>query len=261
MTTTPGYDGCEWPLDPACFDEEWEALDPPTKARAAALASETLHRLSGYRVGGCPVTVRPCTKGCIDAFIPFYGPGYGLRPGIDTVGNWVNGCGCQHGCSCTQMCEVVLPEPVGRVEEVRLDGTVVDPTTYRVDRNRLVWTGDGDCPWPTCQAMNKDNSKTGTFSVTYLNSYEPDSLAAYACAVLAMEFAQACLGNACRLPTTVSTVARQGLVFQVPTGAFPGGLTGIREVDAWLALWNPDSIRQAPAVWSPDQRAPRVVNP
>lgn len=266
MTVTPGYDGCEWPLDPACFDADWEELDSTTKARAATLASQTLYRLSGYRVGGCPVTVRPCTGGCIDAFIPFYGPGYGLRPGIDTVGNWVNGCGCQHGCSCTAMCEVVLPAPVGEVYEVRLDGAVVDPTTYRLDGNRLVWVSTDDspddgavCPWPACQAMNKPDTAVGTFSVTYLNSYPPDQLAAYTCAVLAMEFAQACAGNSCRLPPGAVAVVRQGISFALPTGAFPTGTTGIREVDAWIALWNPGTIRQAPTVWSPDIRPTRVV--
>jgi hypothetical protein len=109
--------------------------------------------------------------------------------------------------------------------------------------------------------MALDDTQPGTFSVTYLNSYVPDQVAAYACAVLAMEFAQACSGGSCRLPPGVVSVARQGLVFQVPTGAFPAGLTGIREVDTWIALWNPGTIRQAPAVWSPDLHTPRVTHP
>lgn len=258
---TPGYDGCEWPLDPACFDADWEALEPATKARAASLASSTLHRLSGYRVGGCPVTVRPCTKGCLDAFVPFYGPGYGLRPGIDTTGRWVNGCGCRTDCSCTSLCEVALPRPVGEVYEVKVDGTTIAASDYRLDGHRLVWVGAGECPWPVCQDMSRNDTQTGTFAVTYLNSHPPDQSAAYVCAVLAMEFASACIGNACRLPAGVTTVARQGLAFTVATGAFPGGVTGIREVDAWIALWNPNTIRQAPTVWSPDLPQTRVTHP
>jgi hypothetical protein len=254
---TPGYDGCEWPLDPACFNEDWEALDPATKARSAALASQTLHRLTGYRVGGCPITVRPCTKGCIDAFVPYYGGG-GFHPGVNTQGNWVNGCGCTHGCSCTAMCEVALPGPVGEVYEVKVGWTVVPPTDYRVDGSRLVWVGAGDCPWPACQDMTK-NDGPGTFTVTYLNSYPVDQVGAYACAVLAMEFASACVGEACRLPPGVVSVVRQGVSFQITTGVFPDGFTGIREVDAYLGLWNPDGIRQAPSVWSPDQVQARVV--
>jgi hypothetical protein len=120
-------------LDPACFDEDWEALDPATKARSASLASQSLHRLTGYRVGGCPITVRPCTKGCIDSFVPFHGGygGYGFQPGINTQGNWVNSCGCTHDCSCTALCEVHLPGPVGEVYEVKVDGTPVPSTDYR----------------------------------------------------------------------------------------------------------------------------------
>lgn len=264
MTETPvpipGYSGCEWPLDPACFDEDWNNLDPTTQARAASLASSTLHRLTGYRVGGCPITVRPCTKGCIEAFIPTTWAA-GFRPGINTEGVWVNvvvGCGCSHGCSCTSLCEVVLPGPVGEVYEVMVDGSVVPSTNYRVDGVRLVWVGAGACPWPACQDMSA-SSGPGTFLVTYLNSYAVDQTGAYACAVLAMEFAQACIGGTCRLPPGVVSVSRQGVTFDLPTGLFPDGLTGIREVDAWVSLWNPDRISRTPTVWSPDLAQTHVV--
>jgi len=263
-TPTPGYDGCEWPLDPACFDEEWEALDSETKARAQSLASATLHRLSGYRVGGCPVTVRPCKPNCASGFtMPSWAMmggawGLGFRP-LNWNGVWVNSCGCRTDCGCTALCDLTLPAPVGVVYEVKLNGTVLDPTQYRVDGTDLVFVGGGECPWPVCQDLDKPDTEDGTFSVTFLNSYPPDQAAAYACAVLAMEFAKACAGLSCRLPPGVTTVARQGLTFTIPTGSFPDGLTGIREVDAWLALWNPDGIRQAPKVWSPDIRTPRVV--
>lgn len=267
MTETPvpipGYDGCEWPVDPACFDDDWETLDPTVKARATALAGSTLRRLTGYRVGGCPLTVRPCKKGCAGAWRPAYsvlaGP-YGLSwyP-INMGGVWINSCGCTTDCACDTLCEVALPAPVGPVYEVNLDGDVVDPLDYRVDGSSLIWTGDGDCPWPTCQDMKAEPGDFDTFSITYLNSHPVDQLGAYACGVLAYEYAQACAGNACRLPTGVTSVARQGVTFEITTGLFPGGLTGIREVDSYIALWNPAAIRQAPSVWSPDVRQTRVV--
>jgi hypothetical protein len=103
------------------------------------------------------------------------------------------------------------------------------------------------------------NDGPGTFLVTYLNSWPVDQMGAYACAVLAMEFAQACIGGVCRLPPGVTSVARQGIVFDLPVGSFPDGLTGIREVDAWVSLWNTQRIREAPRVWSPDMRSTRVV--
>jgi hypothetical protein len=268
MTTTPapipGYNGCSWPIDPACMDDEWGALDQSAQDRAAALASATLRRLTGYRVGGCPITVRPCKPGCAGMVLPSYyalaGP-YGLSwyP-VNIGGVWVNSCGCAaSGCSCDVLCEIDLPAPVGEVYEVSVDGVVVPSTDYRVDGSTLLWTGAGDCPWPTCQDMTADPTDPGTFAVTYLNSYPVDQLGAYACGVLAMEFAQACAGNACRLPPGVTSVVRQGVSFDVTTGAFPGGATGIREVDAYIALWNPGGLRQSARVWSPDLPHVRVT--
>lgn len=261
---TPGYDGCEWPVDPACFDADWEALDPPTKARSSALASATLRRLTGYRVGGCPLTVRPCKKGCAGSY-PSYLDRFNRTGSLGAFwpqnwnGVWVNSCGCTTDCGCTALCEVALPAPVGEVYEVKVDGAVVPATDYRIDGSSLVWVGSGDCPWPVCQDLAAADDQPGTFSVTYLNSWPVDQLGAYACAVLAMEYANACAGNTCRLPIGVTSVVRQGIAFEVQIGSFPGGMTGIREVDSYLALWNPDGLRQATAVWSPDVPRARVI--
>jgi hypothetical protein len=38
---------------------------------------------------------------------------------------------------------------------------------------------------------------------------------------------------------------------EVAQGAFPDGRTGIHEVDAFVAIWNPRNI-DPPQVWSPD---------
>lgn len=260
----PLWTGCPWPIDSACLTDEWSALDPQVQDRAVALASATLHRLTGYRVGGCPVTVRPCTAACAGSSTR---PGYwdmaglyGGGPWPTIVGGvWFNSCGCQTNCSCTELCEVTLPPPVASINEVVVDGGVVDPADYRLDGNRLVWIGDGPCLWPVCQDMTLPDTEVGTFAVTFLNSYPVDGLGAYAAGVLAMEYAKACAGAKCRLPAGVTTIARQGISMEIATGAFPAGLTGIREVDSFLALWNPDPIRQAPRVWSPDLTTPRVV--
>lgn len=260
----PGYTGCEWPVDPACFDDEWEDVEPATKARATSLASSTLHRLTGYRVGGCPLTVRPCKKGCAGGWPSYYTryASLGMWGSFwpqNWAGVWINSCGCSTECSCTVLCEVDLPAPVGEVYEVTVGTATVDPADYRVDGHTLVWTGDAECPWPTCQDLAAPVGQPDTFSVTYLNSYPVDQLGAYACAVLAMEYARACQGDACRLPAGITSVVRQGVSFEVVTGAFPGGMTGIREVDSYLALWNPEGLRQAPSVWTPDLPQVRVT--
>lgn len=247
---------CDWPLDPACLTDEWDAMPPEVQYRAKALATSTLRRLSGYRVGGCPITVRPCVLGCMDASL-YYSRAWGPRQTAD--GTWVNSCGCTTDCSCTALCEVRLAGPVGPVTWVKVDGIEVSTRDYRVDGDRLVWIGAADCPWPVCQDMTADDSKPGTFAVNYLRGVAPDALASYAAGVLAVEFGKACTGGKCRLPPNVVSVTRQGVAYEMTAGTFPTGVTGIREVDAWIGLWNPNGMRQASSVWFPGQRNPRVV--
>lgn len=258
--------GCPWPVDAACFEDAWDNYDDDVKTRSVMFASLTLRRLTGYRVGGCPVTVRPCKASCWGGYLPSfyvmqgaYGSFAGYWPHINEAGYWVNSCGHAQDCSCSALCEVELPGPVGRVDAVKVDGVAVVPSKYRADGNRLVWTDPGACPWPICQDLSKPDTVSGTFSVTYLNGYPVDSIGAYAAGVLANEYAKACTGGQCRLPTGVTSIARQGVSFTVASGAFPGGLTGIREVDGFIAMWNPKGKTEGPRVWSPDVRAPRVM--
>lgn len=256
----PEYGGCPWPIDPACLTEQWETMAEPVKVRAVALASSTLQRLTGGRVSNCPIIVRPCKP---DAYhrqthmIPIYGGSF--TPALNHLGQWVNSCGCNTPCACDVSCEVKLPPPATRVEEVRVDGQVLPATDYRLDRNRLVYTGTGECPFPATQDLSLPDTEEGTFSVTYLNAYPVDSLGAYAAGVLAMEYAKACSGTKCRLPAGVTSVMRQGVTMEIASGAFPGGLTGIREVDSFIAMWNPGGLQRGSTVYSPDRPAPRLT--
>jgi hypothetical protein len=210
--------------------------------------------------------VRPCKPGCADLIVTlsYYdmismGHGVSFWPHINSQGLWVNSCGCVTDCSCEALCSILLPAPVGRVDRVTIDGTVVAPDQYRVDGSELVWLGDG-CPFPACQDMTKPDTEPGTFSVTYLNSYPVDGMGAYAAGVLAMEYAKACTGGkGCRLPQGVTSISRQGVSMQIVSGAFPSGMTGIREVDAYIALWNPNGLTQQAGVWYPGKKQPRVV--
>jgi len=259
MVTT--YDVCPWPIDDTCLPPEWDTIDPAIQERSIALASATLYRLTGYRVGGCPVTVRPCKQACRGnspgyQYTVAHGQGWWPQ---NWGGLWINGCGCVTDCACTVLCEVNLPGPVGEVYEVKLNGGIVVADQYRVDGNTLVWVGDqSGCPWPACQDMAAADTEPDTFSVTYLNSWPVDGMGSYAAGILAAEFAAACVGSKCRLPATVTAVSRQGITYDVAAGTFPGGTTGIREVDAFIGMWNPDGLRQTSQVWSPDLTAPRV---
>lgn len=244
----PEYAGCLWPVDPACFSDDWEALDENVRTRSLALASSSLHRLTGMRVTACPITVRPFMSA--RCFIPTSGYEFGLgvtTVGMTVTGDWVNNCGpiCQDGTW------ISLPRPVGGIVEVKVDGVVLPPTDYRLfNGNRLAYIGSGE-GWPYSQDITLPDTEVGTFAVTYYNGYQPDSLAAYAAGLLANEFAKACTGKGCKLPQGVTSIVRQGVSMNITTGLFPDGKTGIREVDAFIALWNPQAQRTPTTVWTP----------
>jgi hypothetical protein len=92
----------------------------------------------------------------------------------------------------------------------------------------------------------------GAFAVTYFNAWRPDGLAEWIAGIMAVEFAKSCTGGKCRLPAGVQSISRLGVSMEIPSGMFEQGLTGIREVDAWIRLWNPYQLKSASRVWSPD---------
>lgn len=251
----PAYGGCLWPMDPACRTVQWETYSEAVQNRALALASSSLQRLTGYRVGGCPVTVRPvpARNRCFIPWRGYYDPEQPYIPGLNASGDWVNTTEDAPGCT------VALPKPVGRIEEVMVDGELVDFMDYQVDSgNLLVYVGDGDCPWPETQDLNLPDTEVGTFSVRYWNSYPVDSIGAYAVGLLALEFAKACAGDRCSLPSGVTTVTRQGLTYEIQGGMFPDGFTGIKAVDAYIALWNPKALTVESRVYVPSDRRTRI---
>lgn len=132
-----------WPRpDTACCDR-LEPADPTPEQttrieRMLQVSNEIIWRLSGKQFGACPVTVRPCRQACTDTPTWGYWSGHLWTPVLDN-GSWFNTkcgkCG-PTGCSCTELCEVDLPGPVLEVLEVKLDGVVLNPDSYRVDNFR-----------------------------------------------------------------------------------------------------------------------------
>lgn len=272
-----------WPVDTSCVPD-WDAweiepdpeADPPVegvpkytdeqKERAEALAGQTLRFLTGYRVGGCPVTVRPCREGCSWRTWQTY-PVRGVASQgapwfpVNFAGSWLNiGCGCGGGgCSCSRVSEVRLHGPVGGITEVKVDGEILTANVdYRLDSGgRLVRLGGVD--WPLCQDLNLADTEDGTWSVTYTAGYPVDGLGAWVAGILAGEYVRACTGGECRLPTGVTQIVRDGVSMTIAPGAFPENRTGIAEVDSWVARWNPAGLRGASVVMSPDVNWPRTM--
>lgn len=255
--TLPSYALCPWPVDTSLCSV-WSDLEKPVQDRAVALATATLSRLTGYRINNCPVTVRPCRANVARQYPmqPFVWGVPGVQPAwwaSDAI-FWVDfGCGMEpDGCSCTELCRVDLGGPVASVEAVKLNGVTVDPADYVLSGQTLIWAASGDCGWPTCQDITLPDTEDGTFSVSFIPGSAPDLLAAQACGALACEFATFIKTGKCRLPTGVTQLIRQGVTYNLPTGAFPDGLTGLREVDAFIMLWNPNHLMEPSRVWSPD---------
>jgi hypothetical protein len=236
-----------WPVDEGCCDA-FDNYAPAVRNRARALAGQTMRVLTGGRVGGCAVTIRPCSAAYCDGAGVYWESGY-LRP-MNWSGLWSNMvCGCLNACYHGRS-GLRLPGPVGRVDSVRIDGVVLDPSEYWVNGDYLIRTNG--TPWPVTQNMDAPITAPGTFAVTYLNAYPVDGLGAYAAGILACEFAKACSGaKGCRLPSGVTEITRAGVSMTINSGAFPNGLTGIREVDAYITAWNPAGLRSKPTVWAP----------
>jgi len=242
--------GCV-PFDPdyACCDE-WDSLPPELQERATALAWSTLRTLSGGRVGNCPVVVRPCLSAPCTLCAPWATQAAWMQAGV-VAGEWVNCvCGCS-GCTCRPLCEIVMPGEIALLAAVTQDGCELPVEDFRVDNGYRIVRMDGAC-FPSCQNLDAPLTECGTFSITYVPGIVPNEAALWAAGVLSCEFAKACTGANCRLPSSVTTIARQGVVMTMSAGMFSNGLTGIREVDAYLVSVNPNALRMPSSVWSPD---------
>jgi len=229
-----------WPID-------WtppEGTDPEHVARAEKLAGASLHALTLQRVGGPPVTVMPEQYRRQRGLYVWSLDPYGALAGSFYPGTTYPGL-LDSEVERIHVDAVILEGPVGRIDEVRIDGLVFTGG-YRVeDGNKLIRLDGQD--WPVGSGDN--------FTVTYLRGYEVDSLGRAAGGILAAEFLKAITGSKdkCRLPSSVTNVARQGLSFTMTPGMFPDGLTSIPEVDAYLYQWNPHGLKTRPQVYSPDK--------
>lgn len=253
---------CSWLIDTGCC-ADWETLDPVARSNGIAWSTYILWALTGRQYGPCPVDWRPCSPKCAGA------GGYRTWPvGLSATGNvgtwmfpyidagvWRN-CVCPGSCTCGARCEVPLPGPVAAIDQVKVDGAVIDPSAYRMDTVRgqqYLVRIDGDC-WPQCQDINRAATEVGTFLVTYQRGIAVPRAGQIAAGLLACEFAKACQGAACALPDQLLSLSRNGVEVAVadPTDLLNAGLTGIEQVDLWIRSVNPARKAQPSRVWSPD---------
>lgn len=262
-TTVP----CTWPINySACggdLPEPLASLPASGVATFEETASTYLWNWTGRKYGLCEVTVRPCRQGCVqDGQSTFWGLAGGVRstPYYPVIiqGAWTNiSCGkCGDDCGCDGTPALRLPGPVVSIEDITIDGDVLDPSAYRIDNDRLLVRMDGGA-WPTCQNMSASGGED-TWSITYTRGTPVPVGGQVAAGLLANELAKAaCNDKSCGLPQRVQSITRQGVTIAV-LDAFDDidtGHTGIWLIDSWVAsiVRRPRKMR----VYSPDRMPPR----
>lgn len=221
-------------------------------------ASDVLFELSGRQFnGGCEATIRP-ERRCahVERYISLP-TGRRSRPSG-------GGCGCPSW-------RFDLPDyPVSAITEVKVDGVVLDPSTYRLDGNRQLirLTGaDGTNPgWPSAQRIDLATTEVDTWSITYTWGREAPPMGVKAAAVLACELALSCdpeTTSQCRLPKNATSVSREGVSIVLSPSDFldKDGKTGLYEVDLFLRAVNPGRIRQRASVWHVGMARRSTVRP
>jgi len=258
-----------WTIDPGCCSD-WETYSSALKAAATSYATTVLWAATGRRFGLCTRTIRPCGRDCSGEGGGGWGWGGGYywsegtwMPYIGVDGAWRNcWCGCAGTpgcCMCRVDCQVYLPGPAATVLSVTVNGEVIDPTTYRIDNG--IWlvrtreTPDQVDPpcWPQFQDYNVDNGDQ-TFIITYQQGLIVPQPLLRAAGELACEYAKACLGLPCRLPSRATSIARQGVSISLVDidQLLERGLTGVTTVDQLIRSYNPGGLTSAMRIASPD---------
>ena len=267
MTLTTGP--CTpWPVYWGQLCQDVVSTSSPTATGyAATTATHILWALSGRQFGTCPVTLRPCRENCWEGGYPsaiaYPWSAYGspiASVGWDASYWFALGCGsCPQGnCSCNTVSEVRLPARVNAVTAVKVDGAVLPTTAYRLDNNRLLVRTDGSL-WSRCNDLNKDDTQTGTWSVTADYGVTVPDSGRFAMGELACQILRALSNQDCQLPQNVVRLVRQGVTVDFPPiqALLAEGRTGLYLTDLFLTAVNPNRLDQRARVYSPDRIPPR----
>lgn len=224
------------------------SVDAGLLTDAATLASQLLYALSGRQwSGACTTKIRPTQDayGCA---------GVSGLPGLLARGvpfdSWL--AASNGGACCTA--GLLLPfYPVRSVSQVKIDGAVLDPTSYRVDDQRWL-VRPGFPVFPTWQRLDLDDTHAGTFSVSLSYGADPPAGGILAASALGAELAKSWAGLSSQLPRRITVVAGTGGVAALldRRDYLKDGLTGLSDVDTWLRSVNPAQQTRPPMVFSPD---------
>lgn len=245
---------------PAYFTCDITCESPSATGSAVQTATEVLWGLSGRQYGLCEVTLRPCRKDCaVGYWDTQWFPWSGTYPQPALIGGqWFNlVCGgCGGDCSCTSISEVVLPNVVNEILEVKVDGEILDADEYRVDNGNLLVRLGAD--WPRCQELNLPDTEPDTWSVTAVYGLEVPEAGKWAVGELACELLKSMRGDECALPPNVTQMTRQGISFTF-SDLLKDGKLGLTLSDLFLASVNPHSLASRSRTYSVDHPGARRV--
>jgi hypothetical protein len=248
------------PYDTSCLPSGWgDELSELTPAQRSAydFAAEMITGLTLGVYGLCTRVARPCSAACATR-AGYSRDGRGWYMPLLYDGQVYNTCGCgPHltcGCGDTRAA-VMLDGRVDSITQVRIDGAVLSPSAYVLDRHTLLVRVDGGV-WPLVQDLNAPATADNTFEVTYKQGAPLPAGGRRSLTALMVELFKARCGDAsCRLPARVTNIVREGVTYSMlddPAAILDAGRTGITEVDMWIALVNPSGTRTRMRVYSPD---------
>lgn len=231
-----------------CTEDEQEDTALPTWLLVASI---WLYRLSGRQWPGvCQDEVHPLLCGDLVVQWVAYTRG-GARPLVALDGT---GCGCGapdlHGGHSA----IRLAGPVVEVQEVHVDGVLVDPGEYAVLDRRWLVRRSGS--WPSSAEPLAAGGEPRSFVVRYRHGAVPDISGRVVAGRLGCELLRQCVGAAggadCQLSEKVTAVVREGVSYAMvspPASLLDDkGRLGIPVVDNWLGTVNPKRTDRAAKV-------------
>lgn len=231
-----------------------DALDDPTSVYGPLVvlaASDLLYRLSGEKYGG----IRQTTEVYIcehDSPVVYESGALRVESGVFRYSgyNYLSTTVVDHprpGNGSTSNQFRLRGRPVRSITSVAVgvSATPLDPSQY-VLRNEALLAATPGASWGFCGSQG--------LVVSYTYGVTPPASGVNAARVLANQLVQAAGGGNCALPSNVTSVARQGLQFEMfdPSQLLDKGRTGIFEVDLFLRAVNPANATKPSRVFSPD---------
>lgn len=240
----------DWPIDySAATCDSFESGPVKTEGQTTfeEMAVDLLWNWTGGVFGLIPTEVRPVREE--NPVKPPTFRGRGPHVAYPTFGAWASlgindrvylvTCGVclRTECLCVETTKIALPGPVQSITEVKIDGAVLAPGAYRLEKNRWLVRQDG-LAWPNTQDLAKASTEVGTWEVTYVRGIEVPKGGQVAAGLLACELFKAAQADpSCGLPSRVQTVSRQGVTVGIIDSfeSLSDGRTGLWVVDAWIA--------------------------